>query len=376
VPGGNILVSARNGWNPNPGQPIPVGGIPIYLTDPAGNQWSQTTQIPSSNAQDLAEMPGDAFFAALTPYGTWTMNAQDLWENGKVKMMVMPGTGKTGMANQYALVEDTTTANLLVYVAQPCYLDLNFVDGVSGNPVTINGAVDTVTLHWPTQVGKADTLSSSFNGSSAGVTDFGESELWPAGAPAGAGCSGSYELTVNFPHNPPYTYNDYDSSRASDWNGKFDNPGELKTVTVHLVPCPKVTVYDSGNGVPINTAGAVTASLYLDTHTYSGGAWGGPVPGGDLKATGTNDSNGNVVFPNLPDNQPAPENPVDGDTYTTYRIEVSAPGYEPFNPVDDYFWVQDGYMMECQNGAQVKSKITPNNPLLPLIELTPNPPPS
>jgi Tfp pilus assembly protein PilV len=358
-PGGNIIVAAQRGWNLNPGQPIPAQNIQIQLTDPNANLYQQSTDLING------DLPGEAFFPALMPYGIWSVNAFD--SNG---MMVMPGTGKSGVANQTANVQDSDTAYLTVLAEIPCYLSLNFQDGVTGEPVTIDGSTDGVTLTWPSQIGTTESLPGSFSGSAVDQSVFGE--LWPVGA----GCSGTYDLEVTFPAAGPY--NDYDNSKASDWGGKFDNPGETKTVTVNLVPSPKVIVCSNSNGsnMPIpNSTASVTVQVYLDTHTYSGGAWGGPVPGADPVATGTNDSNGNVIFKNLPDNQPAPASPTADNTYDTYRMVVNAPaGYQAVSPIDDAFWVQGGYMMQCQAGtvAQVQSKVNPASPVY--VTLTPQSP--
>jgi prepilin-type N-terminal cleavage/methylation domain-containing protein len=281
-PGGNIRVIMQRGWQTG-SEPEPVSGAKVELVTG-----------PSAPRTQFTDELGKFLFAILDK-GDYTVKA-----NPPSGMMIKPGASE----QEVEVVEKHN--KIVTFEAEyPCSLKINLIDFSSGGNITSGG---TLVLETPF----SGNVSKDFTPDLGGIlpADF-LGDLWPIGA---GSFGNAYGIKVFADGYLPYDLNSDED--PDQWDGKFNQPGETKSINIRLKPAnASVTVVSSVNNAPI--AGE-TVKLYK--HEFINGV-GTCTP----IATAVTNQNGIASF-YLEDNKGTP-----GDgSYDCYCVLVTKDGYNTF----------------------------------------------
>jgi prepilin-type N-terminal cleavage/methylation domain-containing protein len=304
--GGNLLVNTSTAEGAGPTS-YGLEGMSLSLID------GPDSRIPSPGLSGLTDDTGSMFFGG-DPISTLYAGTYDLKASiSDPNLIVEPD-----LVEQMLTIPDGLLTQNTVPYDLSCELNMSFLYGSTGNPIT-GGGVVLLGTPWG-----AGTISYPFTGS--GIT---MSDLWPVGPNATAG---SYTVTVLANGYLPSTVS------SSQWNGKFADPGAptsgafVPPVTIPpitLTPAPAVVTAIDQNSAPI--AGAqVEVKLYKKT--YNGTNWDQSVAYDTIPATTS--VLGTAAFTTVTgDTDPLggtysytkPGTPTSGDYYYQFAIDVSYP---------------------------------------------------
>jgi prepilin-type N-terminal cleavage/methylation domain-containing protein len=278
-PGGNIRVIMQRGWQTG-SEPEPVSGAKVELVTG-----------PSAPRTQFTDEFGKFLFAILDK-GDYTVKA-----NPPSGMMIKPGASE-----QEVEVVEATTHTVNFEAEYPCQLEVNLIDETTDELITAGGKF---VLETPF----TGDLIKNFTGGILPADLLGD--LWPIGA---GSFGNAYGIKVFADGYLPYDLNSDED--PDQWDGKFNQPGETKSINIRLKPAnASVTVVSSVNNAPI--AGA-TVKLYK--HEFINGV-GTCTP----IATAVTNQNGIASF-YLEDNKGTP-----GDgSYDCYCVLVTKDGYNTF----------------------------------------------
>ena len=287
--GGNLKVLVERGYYFTPGQEK-MEGVKIDLVK---------KNSPGTIQTAWTDYKGEILFAALDegPY----IVKPDVGIQG---MMVKP----TDVEKEVDVVE-RVTQNCIITVEYPCYLEIKLVEKGTDKPIKAEGKLKLSTSDM--ELPPIDFTTDN-NGIISSDTI---GELWPAFGDA-------YDVTVSV---DGYFVYRLKNDRNPPWNGTFTEPKQKKVITIKLTPTKdtaSVTVTDDIDHGPVEGA---TVDVYEHEYIYRNGSWVEstcqPV------ASAITDTSGIATFA-LSDSLSEPENPKEGDRYTSYCVRISRDGYK------------------------------------------------
>lgn len=304
--GGNLRVTVHRGWCELGELTEVVEGVKIDLVGEDG------AILTGWTGDD-----GEILFAGLDE-GSYIVKT-DVGIRG---MMVKPDEVKKEVN-----VVEGVTENCAITVEYPCYLEIKLVDR-TGQPITAEGdlLLTTSDMVLPTIDFTTDgcgMISSETIG-----------EVWPAFGDA-------YDVIVSVDG-----YFDYRLQKDLNqpWDGTFIQPEEKIKITIELTPSrdtASVTVTDANNGSPVVDA---TVYVYEHEYVYQNGSW---VSSNCRPAASTITNTSGIATFALSDSLPKPDDPQDGDRYTSYCVHVSRDGYKD-KEIHDAFWIIGGKQMSSE----------------------------